>query len=449
MENEVKKTWDGMATEREFNIKDLFWAWVIRYKSIVVWMLVFAVLLAGYSIYSRARSAKQETTNAESGFINEEARAQEKVDNLREQIEIMERYRENSLMLRVNPEHVYKAELVYYVTNNYQINPNSYYQNPNNIGSILEYYNGIISRLDIDQSISSEQEPNLTVRNPVPKSTLKMISTSVNTSGGFISITVYGDTQEHLEMITEVYQNAIANSYSSVCEVVGEHEVAQVVFKQNVESNNDFSNFKLEFDKYLDTLHSDLKTAENALSSYTSTLGLTKSIVLGLALGVFASFLWTVLTIMLSDRVTSVENIQRRYQKAVMGTLSASNKNNKLDLLIINNLGLSVQKSETAGKYIATNVQARTKGKEITFINVDDSYALDSIESSVKPEMDKTEVTVCDNPNQSAAAIKVLQDKNPVVLVVRVLSTKHKDIYNLIKTCEAFGNDIIGFVVLY
>ena len=53
-----------------------------------------------------------------------------------------------------------------------------------------------------------------------------------------------------------------------------------------------------------------------------------------------------------------------------------------------------------------------------------------------------------ENPVRSAAAITELQSKTPVVLVVQLLKTNHKDIANVLQTCNSFGNKVLGFVVV-
>lgn len=466
MEGEARNLSTGTG-EREYWLGDLFWMWIRRYRLIIVLALVMGMLLGGYGLvkgYKKYRSAaSSQPKEVDEALVREIENTERTVANLQERIERTESYRDNALILQVDASNVYRKTLIYYVTNHYQINTDSYYQNPDNIGSILEYYNGVLGRVDVDESIVTNEQPNLTINNPIPSSSLRMVTVGINTISHYITITVYGDTQEHADQIANVYRKTISDYYDAVCETAGEHEINLIVDESNVEVDDRFSDIKLNYDSYLSELYTKLDTANAALAELKKQeqaeeasyglKGLLKDVikfgVVGVVLGMILSACWAVFGKMISDSLVSVADATRRHGTAILGVLPVSKKKlSKLDLTALGKLGLSVENLEAAEKLAATNIKVRAEGGKVAFVNVDNNLMNEDLKGAMAAELEGIDLAVCENPVRSAAAITELQSKTPVVLVVQLLKTNHKDIANVLQTCNSFGNKVLGFVVV-
>ncbi len=467
MEGEVKRYTGDSSGEREYYLGDLFWMWAAKYRLIIVLALVFAVLLGAYGLYKGYKKYKAAASATEKeideALERERTNTQRAVENLRERIERTEAYRDNALILQIDPGNVHKKVLMYYVTNHYEINTDSYYQNPNNIGSILEYYNGVLSRVDLDEALATSEQPDLTVNNPVTTSSLRLVNISINTSSYYITITMYGDSQERVDRMASVYQKTIADYYNSVCQIAGEHDIDLVVNESTVEVDERFGDIKLSYDAYLEDLYATLEKNLSTLgeldkqaSKEEAGYGLSALLkdvvkygVVGVVLGMFLSLFVVVVKKIMDDSVVSVDSLSKRQGKEILGVLPVSKKKlSGFDVLSLGKLGLSVSSLETAEKLTATNIRVRTKDSKIALINVDDDLCTDEMKEAFAAELEGVELKVCNNPIRSSVTVNELQAKSPVVLVVRLLTTNHKDITNVLQTCKTFGNEVLGFIVL-
>lgn len=467
MEDEVRRSTNTGSAEREYFLGDLFWMWIAKYRLIVVLVLIFGVLLGGFGLfkgYKKYQAAAAATpAEVDESLEREIVHTERTIENLKERIDRTEGYRDNALILQMDASQVYRKTLIYYVTNNYQINTDSYYQNPDNIGSILEYYNGVLSRVNVDKSLATAEQPNLTIANPVTSSNLKLVTIGINTTSHYITITVYGDTEERANQIADVYRKTVADYYDSVCKVAGDHEISLIVDENSVDVDERFSDIKLSYENYLEDLYTKLENEETALEELNkeataeeASYGLKgvlkdgiKYGVVGVVLGLILSFFWAVAGKILSDSLVSVDDASRRHRTAILGVLPVSGKKfSKLDVRSLGKLGLSVECLEAAEKLAATNIKIRAEGGKVAFVNVDNNLMNEDLKGAMAAELEGIDLAVCENPVRSAAAITELQSKTPVVLVVQLMKTNHKDIANVLQTCNSFGNKVLGFVVV-
>ena len=289
------------------------------------------------------------------------------------------------------------------------------------------------------------------------------LNISINTSSYYITITMYGDSQERVDQMASVYQKTIADYYNSVCQIAGEHDIDLVVNESTVEVDERFGDIKLSYDAYLEDLYATLEknlTTLGELNKQASKeeagygLGaLLKDVikygVVGVVLGMFLSLFVVVVKKIMDDTVVSVDSLSKRQGKEILGVLPVSKKKlSGFDVLSLGKLGLSVSSLETAEKLTATNIRVRTKDSKIALINVDDDLCTDEMKEAFASELEGVELKVCNNPIRSSVTVNELQAKSPVVLVVRLLKTNHKDITNVLQTCKTFGNEVLGFIVL-
>lgn len=454
----------------ELNLIDLFWSVLRHWRSILVAMLVLGILLAGYGAlkeYQHLTDEKfvkeqQETYESElETYELKKKQLEKKLENLEEDLVRQEFYEKNAIMLLFDEYNVYMQTASFYINTGYEIAPELYYQNPNYTSVITNSYKSAIDRIDLDEIIATEENPELTTRNPISGSK-KMLNTSVDAGNGILNITIYGDSEERTQQIYNAVKKVISVQETLLNQVIGEHTIDVLSEKSFVDIDTDFGSLQDSFDSKSESITQGIEETKRALEELEEPVNETptkasvvkegiKYGIIGIIIGLVLLGGFYFVKLVLEDRLNSVEDIRRRYSFPVLGTLFVEpNGHKKADTLLANKLGMYTKKTiEDQLQYIISNIQFYNKdNKRILLIGNCETEKLNAIKEQIESVIPQIEFKAGGNVNDNPEAINALSEKTAVILVEKWTKTSHRDIRQELKTISASNNANLGFIVV-
>ncbi len=455
----------------EINLMDLFWLVLRHWRSILITMVFAAVLLAGFGAFKEYRHLTNETFVKEQqetyesdleAYELKKKQLERKLENLEEDLVRQEFYEKNAVMLLFDPYNVYLQTVSYYINTGYEIAPELYFQNPNYTGVITNSYKSAIDRIDLDAIIASEENPDLTARNPI-SGAKKMLNTSVDAGKGVLTITICGDTEERVQKIFEAVKKAIAEQEVLLNRVIGEHTVQVLSEKSYVDIDTDFGTLQTSFDDKSEYIAKGIEETKQALDDLIEPVNETptkasvikqgiKYSAIGALVGLLLLGGFYLVKLILQDKVSGSEDIRRRYKAPILGAIcNQSGKQRKLDKLFAEKLGMPAGKSiEDQMQFVASNIRLYLKDqKKILLVGNCMIDELNTIGEQLGRIISDAQIIVGGNVNDDPKAINALnENKTTVICVEKWAKTLHRDIRHEVKTINASGNANLGFILV-
>ena len=373
----------GANEEYEIRLGDVFWSVMRRWRGLIIAMIIFGILIGLFGAVREYRRYTDPAANAKKQEEYESSMEQyqrskdayeAKIDNLKEWIGRLDFYKENSLMLLMDPYDICKSTLTYYVDTGYEIMPGVTYQNPNYTGVLVDSYASAISRLPFDDLIDLRGGPDLTTAHTVSKySSKKVCTVETDTSKGILKVTVICDTEERSRVILQAVRDAVTENEALLTQVVGEHTITVIGETSEHTLDLDLANMQTTFTNEYESNTNELtKTEEllNDLEAPVKTVHSKRTIVkqgikygiLGLVIGLILSVLYYIF----KDHDRSVSGLQRRYGIPVLGAVRTSGKKaGRIDRKIASRLGLSLNEdSGNTAAYIGSAIRAFGDGEQ-------------------------------------------------------------------------------------
>lgn len=455
----------------EVSLVDLFWSLLRKWRAILACLLILGIGLGGYGFmkeyktYSNATTRAARQTKYESSLHDYEVKKEAleaKIDNLEMRIEFLNHARENSLMLKIDPNNVFRIVTVYYVDSDYEIIPESVYQNPDYTNSLLKGYRNAVQRIEYNDLVKMEGEDELFSDPPITTQTVKRIySAGIDETANLLTVIIISEKEERADQIMSGVKAALDETNKTLTQAMGKHTLSVVSESREWVVDTDLYKSQAEFQEEYSKVAEGLDAARKELSSLSkpkSTVLTKKDVikagikfgVIGLALGLILPLLYYGIKLILQDKVKSVGELGARYNMPVLGTAKVSEKKQgKLDAKIASALGMSSSNIEDSIKYVAANIGLRAKNKDkVLLLGNTDRGNLEKIAEMIQPEIGDKTICVGGDLKSDYSAIFALNDDCAVVLVEDLQKTKHSDIVNEIKTVQAAHSDKIGFIVL-
>lgn len=235
--------------ERPVDLLDLFWNIVFAWRSVLTWMVVFALLLAGYAGFKYKTDMKnynialKEYQDALSGKVVSEEKTEEPdveftVDEqtqitdavqLKKQMMKMRNYVDESVLMNIDPYEEHMLSMNFYVNNGYVIN----YTRDNikdNTQALVDAYTTYVNSGTVAQKVAEE----LKLESDV-KYVDELISAASNEDGFTVKFLYTDDSI--FEQAAAVIEDDILNQQSELAAKIGEHSVSLVSSETSIQAD--------------------------------------------------------------------------------------------------------------------------------------------------------------------------------------------------------------------
>lgn len=449
-------------------------------RPILICALIGAAILGAAKLVSELRGAENPGAEGPAAETVEDEEAMQKYEEALANYELQmkiydeqlqtaydsltqyEEYRENSILLSMDPMNYYQKEFVWFVN-----------AEEERTGAVLNAYAGVFGwdyYYYVQERISDRCEALYLS---------ELISTSYNLSTSGLSLTILSPTEKLLQEISDATESYLEEKWPQVMEAMGGYEITLVIERQYITTETFNSGTVIQAQKSLDqqilTLRNtilDLRTRISGLNqpeppvedaTKQTTQGFSKNSVImyaliGLLLGVFLSAGWLMVCFVVSDVVLDEEEIQRRFGVYVLASVRRFNGNG-LWRRWLSRLSGDVNRTatpEAAAALACVNLESMMKvagrrGENVLLVG-DDEGALKETERLIAESKSGAETSKCisvgGNILVDQGAMEQLQDYDNIVLVVRKGSTRNREIGKEVEKLLTLKKNVVGLFAL-
>lgn len=455
--------------EQEIDLKDLMFAVLRKWRLIIVIAVVFALLLGGIKTLKGVNQLSdvefvkknQETYSATlEQYETTKKRLEKEITNLQDNIQSQQDYKEESILMNINPYDEYVESATFYISTDYTIMPGMVFQNPNTATSILKAYLSIAQNGEMYNYVLGKMNNEMGLRY-----LKELVTIEPDYDNNMLDITVVGDTEKRASDVMGYIKDSIQSSHGKITEAIGAHDVKIVDESQFVSVDLELDQKQTEFSANMDQLDTSLrdKTTElmeleepknNLLSKRSVLKSAIKYAVLGGVLGAFMVVFFICVAFLMSDKLVSEKELKRRYGVMVLGVFRRQNKRKFLPgidrwLDKLEGTAAREQEDSQAFEVAAANALNYMEGvKEVLLVGTVDAAAMDMIQNGLSGHLSGTVLTVGGNLGKDAQAIKKAASCDAVIVVEQRNKSLFGGIEQELDVVRSLGKKVIGCIVL-
>jgi len=455
--------------EQEIDLKDLMFAVLRKWRLIIVIAVIFAVLLGGMKCVKglgQLQDAEyvkknQETYDASVDQYNAtKERLEKEIVNLQESIESQQEYKDESILMNINPYDEYVESATFYISTDYTIMPGMVYQNPNTAASILKGYMSIAQNGEMYNYVLGHMS------NPIGIRYLKeLVKIEPDYDNNMLDITVIADTEKRAGDVMEYIKDSIADSSDNLTESIGEHEISLVDESRYVTVDMELDKKQKEFSDTMDQLDTSLteKTKElEALEEPANTLLSKGSIlkssikyaVLGGVLGAFMVVFFVCVAFLMSDKMVSEKELKRRYALMVLGVFRRQDKRKLfsfVDRFLDRLEGTADREMDDAQTFEVAAANASNymeQVREVILVGTVSPDRMEKMKDGLAPFLKNAELSVGGNLGKDALAIKKAASCDAVIIVEQRNKSNFGEIEQELDVVRSLEKKVLGCIVL-
>lgn len=466
-----------------------------KWKNILIWMLIFALLMSGYSgiksykdmvsSQHQANLNNGETMSEVAAILGDEDRkkvedAGELYTSYRNTYDYTLSYYNNSIKMQMNPNKVPKEEMQYY------IEPTDKKSTVINVLSKMIYSQETCEKIKEKLGIEGDVSELISIDEKEKNKEISHAEISVKTeeSTNDLLIRVIAPERQMCEEIADILEEEIDVKTKEIKENVGDFFLNYVGrnYSENSDSSllseqqeclNDLadlkedmnavtSNFTESQKKYFDELikaeEGQQEEASELQNQITVNYISVKHILLGLFVGLFLSCCWYLILYILDNHLLTVQQLEDGCNLYIIDTLTIGPNPEKKKCMIDRCINKIFQVEPDADKenkikMICANIQMIAQKQNMESVHITSVAAspeVTEIKQAILNQADQNGFVVSTGNSviSDQKSLKCLSDSDGVVLVERVKDSVLKDIEKEIQICQNHGVPILGVVAI-
>lgn len=485
--------------DRQIDLKDMFWAICEHWRAIIVAAIIGAVLVTGVSYIKSLAKPESETENAD--VEAEEAKTALEGDialqeAYQKQYEIGGRYLKDSLLMKLDPNALYKGTLTIYVDNGYVV---EYPQidKTNNIQGILEAYKAILNDAEflaeIGNCLGIEKDKKNYIQElfrieyaKAEKNSIinrynasKNIEQTINImneaeeNGCIIYITIYGWNQEQCKCVLQMVNEKIGNSTSEIERKFGSHQL--IVLENECKLVRDETIYNYQQKKLVDMLviSDSLNVLEKSIGEKEKVYAAVSTRLKGseiqskefsLKISILAFVLGAALAIggetvsyCFNKKLRLEDNFERIYNIPLLAKVNGKkpSKQNSVDIFLnkMRHSGERYFNESEAVEMISASIDVTARRSGIKSMYVTGSL-MTEVEIAVVAKIvdslknSNVELVVGDSILYNARSMEKLAEFDSVILVEKSANVLYSEVLQEINVCKQHEIHIIGAIVI-
>lgn len=438
----------------EMSFGDLFLNMIYKWKAIVAFALIFALLLGGYQAWQTIQdNAKEPSEKSVTEYNRDLGILQKQLANAEMLLKEREEYLLNAPLMQMDAENAYVANAYLFIRTDYQIMPGMDYQNVDDSSSILTVYQNVLSDRETMVNISQElgvETNNLSGLIEVEKETAHLLR-----------ICVYHADAATAENILNLLLRHVDAARESAAELICAHTTD--VMMKSVDLCYDFSTISAKQEaqyKKLTTYQGDVDDLNEKIDNLkkTNPSGGKKSVakqavlwsVLGAVAGAVVCAVWVTLVFIFRTTVYSAKELSERLNLHVLGAVPAKRVYRDPVVRLLRKLeGRAGQNPEENLELIAENITDYRDGAQQ--ILVAGTVSSDKISAFTEALAEKTgDVKLIPGGNvlRDAGALRTLRACDAVIFLEACGKSKYQQIILEAEKACTCGKQIVGCVVI-
>ncbi|MBE5881059.1 MAG: hypothetical protein E7289_01925 [Lachnospiraceae bacterium] len=482
--------------EREINLWDMFWAVCLKWRSILLWAVIFALLAGGFGYYKSAKVAEQSGVTSQvtaedlrNNLTYEELQA---VNTYLEYVQIYEEmcnYNEYSPLMQMNSNSFFEGEISYYVENGYVVEY-PVIEGNNNIVAMVEAYNAVVQTEEFAKQIK-----NVIADENVKPYAMELIdnteTSDTDKAAGVFSIYVRAQDEDTCMQLKEIVKKAVEDNKANVNSMFGEHEIVllqDVVYKTNspellVEQKESVDRCYacgIGLAPILDKFNNNQKTYINVLNKeqeegckesgeaavsepkVTPTAKVdVKYLIIGFLGGAFIAFAVWVVVYLFAGKLRLEDDFEKIFKNKLLGSVPSYDANKKKWFAFVDKFFLKIRhfnqryfEREEALEMIAANIRIaaqKADSKQVMFAGAvcgnEEKKVMEAI--AEKLNNDDIELVWSDSVLYNAEALQRMVQIGHLVMIEKAEASLYTEVKKEIEICAQHDINLIGCVIVY
>lgn len=471
--------------EREINVIDMFWAVCLKWRQILLWAVVFAILAGGMSYLKNARAAaapKEEKLLEDFELNKEEKKNADAYLEYKQMYGEQVAYNSNAALMRLNADGFYRGTVSYFVNNHYEVEY-PLINKANNIGSLVEAYMTLFGAEEFYaglQEIMDDGETEI--------SYLEELIECENNNGSVLTIYVCGADEQSCRALMELVKETVQAGKADISKNIEDHDITMIrdvcdyisdaeLLRYQQDNLSKLSTYKLNLENmktkmtdtelsYVNAYDKNREQEEQAeetgeAETEKTAVRISKKLIAfgfvgggALAFAIFAMFY------LLSAKLRLEDNFEKTYGVKLLGNVVLQKETKKkwfgfIDRFLdrMRHLNKHYFSEDESISMIAASIKIGAKKQNAAKVYVTGA-AMGKEETSliekIKRELEKTNVELISGKPilYDAEALEQSAEAGYVVLVEHAGVSLYTEVGQEIEVCEHQGMHVLGAVVV-
>ena len=437
------------------SLKDIFAIIIKRGRMIICLMVVFALLLGGYSALrgqSAATGGSLAYQEQLDSYHETKAHLEEDLEDAKTQCEQTKKYNENSIVMGLKPYDLYKSVSVYLIT----VTDADVSKSASGAMEDLAYIASVIQQCY--QLYWETTDLGVAMGIDLENRYLQEVIQLEGTESGALVLTVYSNTKEDAEALADSANNCLLNMRDAVLAKTYGHEISK--FNQIVEhsTNSLFATHQKEQRKQLTEQKDAVKDLEKQLGALTppmqtntsvSLAGIAKWAILGAFAGLALGCVWALVAFVMFAKTESSQQMEAALGIPYLGTTAKAR--DPFQRLAGKIMGETQWKDrEHAAAFVAENLRALGAKEDLAIITTlhskDACAALEQAAQTLQPVC--INIRYAANAQANRDAVEILGNCKYLLLAERIGASDVPKMQALLSAANRLGVTVLGFITI-
>ena len=469
MNDSIRKTMQN--GEAELNLSDVFWSVLGKWRKILLWGLILAVLLGGRTLWS-ALSRISDTEYVRTATENYEkslqiynlnyASYQEQIDRYTREIMEREEYARHAAILQLDPYQVYVCRGLYYIDAAPVDAEGEREAQTNYTQSLLTAYGTLLSELDVRAALAQADALVLPEEFDNYEGFLSVV---MDMEGGTLSYTIYGSDETQVRVLAQAARATVDENAARLRAEVAPHVITLLQETVSVGSDTELTTLHANYNNDLSTLAGYVvwsvdkrdglvKPSAEDFSRRSALKSAIKWGILGFAAGAFLCVAVCAFHFVSREILADPEDVKVRYGARVLGVIPAGRERKGLfaglDRRIAGHYGVPASMSRGDGlRLVGTELKAALGArKSLLLTGTGETGALERLRGELLKQCPGLEIRTAGNVCLDADALERLLASETVLLAETLQTSRHGAIRRELQRVLESGKDCLGFILL-
>ncbi|MEW4411192.1 hypothetical protein [Clostridium sp. AN503] len=461
--------------KQEIDLRDLIFSILHKWRLILIIGVCFAVILGGLKFISNYKTQSntefieqaqiQYDTNLKL-YENNRTITEQEIENLKKDIEMQQKYMENSILMNMSPYDIKEATANIFIKTDFEIMPGMLYQNVDYTDTVIQAYQSIISNAAFWKKIADKsgiEERYLQELVSIERIGTTIDGADVTKLTNLLTIQVHHYNEAEAKNILQYILSETEALQSSITNSIGQHELHIVDKSYGTVIDLDLANVQKDASKRLTDLQTLLNEKEKYVKDLVKPTGVTSPIktaikqgvkygILGGVLGSCIAVFLACIIFLLSDKLYSGQELRKCFNIKILGMVSLLNKKTVkgIDAWLNRMEGIKpIGNSEQQYDLISANlVNYASNIDTLLIVSMVSEEQLQIIQENLSERLPDKKILCGYDMLHFSETLKMLPQCEGIILVEQTKFSTLSIIEEEIILAQTLGKEIVGCIVL-
>ena len=458
---------DNNIYEQEIDLKDIMFAVFRKWRLVVLYAFLFALLLGGYKCAKELMNQNDEEYVAELKELyktdqtkyEQSKKAYERdIESFNASLTNQEEYKEKSILLKVDPYNKGTASVDVFVKMSETPESTGITVTPVDFAdSVVKAYASAIQQGGFLEDISREMGVDLIYIK-------ELVTVTTDYDSNMLNVSVTYTDKEGAGKILDVILKNLKTMYPEIQEHLGQHTLSIMNQDIGVITDQTLAEYQKQKVEDLATTNKNLEDAENALKELEepakpvalSGISIVKEGVkygiLGCFVGAFLVAFYVCVVFVMNGKINTDEDLKNRFGLKHLGGFSqtrAKRAFSGVDMWLDRLEGRDIVSDESAVDIISANIIGMlNKGESVFLTGLVEKNRLSDLAEKIQQRLTELKIGFGTDILRSAVSLQNLQQYDTVIIVESRRQTKIRDIEKEIEIVRNMKKEFLGYIVM-